>query len=83
MINKDKIVFNEPNYYVPTYSGASKVSIMKLKKESIALVKIYSKKKDFKPFVIPLTHIYNTERAANVGRREWEKYMRDRKKNRK
>ena len=76
MINKDKIKYNEAIYYTPTYGGAIKVSIIKTLNDILALVKPTSKKKDFKPFAIPIEHIYNKPEHAQRGCREWEHYMR-------
>lgn len=81
MINKDKIKYNEPIYYMPTYGGAIKISIIKAKSDNLMLVKQYSKKKDLKAFVVPIEHIYNKPEHAHRGIREWEHYMRHRKIN--
>lgn len=84
MINKTKIKFNEVVYYVPQYSGSPrKVSIIKLIELNGgdgALVKPYSKKQELKVFPIPLEHIFNSDEAARRGGRDWEHYMRHRKK---
>lgn len=79
MINKDKIKYNEPIYYMPNYSGIIKISILKSINNTMVLVKPYSAKKDFKPFTTPIQHIYNKPEHARIGRREWEHYMRHRK----
>lgn len=85
MINKDKIVLNEPVYYMPIYSGAVKIKILELKNDNVALVQMVFKKskKKFKPFTIPIQHIYNKPGHAYLGRREWENYMRKNKKHKK
>lgn len=80
MINTTKIKYNEPLYFAPTYGGAVKISIIKLVDENIALVKQYSKKKNFKAFPTPISHIYNKLEDANRGFRDWKHYMRKRKK---
>lgn len=81
MINKDKITYNEPIYFVPSYCGVQKVSILRLKNNDIACVKGTSKKKELKPYNIPLVHIYNTDNAARVGRRSWENWKKKSKNN--
>lgn len=81
MINKSKIKYNEPIYYMPTYSGVIKISIIKSIHNNMMLVKPYSKKKDFKAFTTPIEHIYNKPEHAQRGCREWKHYMRHRKKN--
>ena len=35
MINKDKIKYNEPVYYMPSYGGAIKISILKAFNDNI------------------------------------------------
>lgn len=80
MIYKDKVVLNDPVYYVPSYSGVDRVSILKLRDGDMALVQPHSTKKECKPFSIPLVHIFNTEKDANTGRRAWEQYRRKQKK---
>lgn len=50
MINKDKIKYNEPIYYMPTYGGTMKISVIKAKTDNLMLVKQYSKKKGFQGF---------------------------------
>lgn len=80
MINKDKIKYNEPIYYMPTYGGVIKISILKAINDSVMLVKPTSKKKDFKSFTTPIEHIFNKPEHAQRGVREWEHYMRHRKK---
>lgn len=84
MISVAKIKYNEPIYYAPSYGNSMKVSIIKLIADDVALVQpSLRKKKDFKPFPIPITHIYNKPEDANRGRREWENYMRKRKRGQK
>lgn len=84
MINVSKIKYNEPIYYAPSYGNSMKVSIIKLIADDVALVKpSLRKKKDLKPFPIPIIHIYNKPEDANRGRREWENYMRKRKRGQK
>lgn len=78
MINKQKIKYNEAIYYVPSYTSPRKVSILKLINDSLVVVKPYSKKQnqEYKPFKVPIVHIYNADEDARIGRREWEHYMR-------
>lgn len=84
MINVAKIKYNEPIYYAPSYGNSMRVSIIKLINDDIALVQLSLKtKKDLKPFSIPITHIYNKPEDAYRGRREWENYMRKRKRGQK
>jgi len=85
MINLEKIQYNEPIYYVPSYTGVCKVSILhKLSGDTpMMLVKPYSKKKDFKAFPTPLEFIFNSEEDAKHSGRDWEHYMRQRKKDEK
>ena len=45
MINKDKIKYNEPIYYMPTFGGTIKISVIRAKTDNLMLVKQYSKKK--------------------------------------
>ena len=81
MINTAKIKYDEPIYYAPSYGNAMKVSIVKLIADDVALVKpSFKKQKDFKPFTIPIMHLFNKPEDANRGRREWENYMRKRKR---
>lgn len=82
MINPAKIKYNEPKYYAPSYGSAIKVSIIKLIANDVALVKPFSRKRDFKPFPTPIVHLYNKPEDAEKGRREWEKYKRDKKRGR-
>ncbi|MBQ8727398.1 MAG: hypothetical protein IJY83_02760 [Oscillospiraceae bacterium] len=71
MINVAKIKYNEPIYYAPSYGNSMKVSIIKLIADDVALVQpSLRKKKDLKPFPIPIIHIYNKPEDANRGRRE-------------
>ncbi len=83
MINKDKIKYNEPIYYMPTYGGVIKITIIKAINDTMMLVKPISKKKDFKAFRTPIEHIFNKPEHAQRGCREWEHYMRHRKKDEK
>ncbi len=83
MINIAKIKYNEPIYYIPVYGGSTRASILKLFTEDIALVKPFSTKNDFKPFPTPIMHIYNNVGDASRGRRNWENYMRKRKRDKK
>lgn len=83
MINVEKIKYNEPIYYVPAYSTLAKVSIIRLKANDMAVVKPFSRKKDFKPYPIPIKYIYNKAKDARIGRRNWENYMRKRKRGQK
>ncbi len=79
MINKDKIKLNEEIYYVPSYSGATKVSIIEVITNDKVLVKPASNaRKEFKPFTIPLIHVFNKPKDAQIGKRAWESYMRKR-----
>ena len=80
MININEIVFNEPLYFVPEYSGVTKVSIVKLLDDGSALVKQFSKKKDLKPFSRSIMYIYNNSKDAYRGRRAWETSKRKQKK---
>lgn len=71
MINVAKIKYNEPIYYTPSYGNSMRVSIIKLIADDVALVKPSLKKqKDFKPFIIPIIHLFNKPEDANRGRRE-------------
>lgn len=72
MINAEKIVFDEPVYFMPNFSGPIKVSIIKLLDNGNVLVKQSSKKKDLKPFTTQLAHIYNKQENANRGCRSWQ-----------
>lgn len=66
MINKDKIVLHEKAYYVPTYTGVAKVNIEKIAENNLLIVKATTKKKDVKPFVILIDHVYNKPEHANI-----------------
>lgn len=79
MINKDKIKYNEPIYYMPTYGGMIKITILKAINDTIMLVRANSKK-DCKAFTTPIKHIYNKPEHALHGVREWEHYMRHKKR---
>lgn len=72
MINTEKIVFDEPVYFMPNFSGPVKISILKLLDNGNVLVKQSSKKKDLKPFTTQLAHIYNEQKDANRGCRSWQ-----------
>lgn len=72
MVNVDKIVFDESRYFMPNYNGTVKVSIVELRGNGNVLVKQFSDKKDLKPFVTQIAHIYNKAEDANKGRRAWE-----------
>ncbi len=76
MINKDKIAFGEPIYFMPSYGGTIKVSVLKLLDSERALVKQFSKDKDLKPFPTPIVHIYDRSEDSAKGRRVWEEYRR-------
>lgn len=69
MVSKEEIIFNEPIYFTSDYSGATKISIIRLFDDGEALVKQYCKKKDFKPFTRPMTHIYTNSKDAEKGRK--------------
>lgn len=76
MINKEKIKLNEEIYYVPSYSGTTKVSIIEIINDDKVLVKPVSQnKKEFKPFTTPLVHVFNRAEDARIGKRAWESYM--------
>ena len=72
MLNKEKIVFDEPIYHMPNYNGTVRVSILKLLDDGRLLVKQHSGKKDLKPFPTPIVHVYNSSEDAAKGRRAWE-----------
>lgn len=76
MVNKNKITLNDPVYFTPNYSGAVKISILKLYDDETALVQIHPVTKDAKNFCIPLEHIYNQAKHAKNGKHAWESYMR-------
>lgn len=78
MINAEKIIFETQTYYTPAWNGTTAVKIVKLFPDGKVLVKT---KKD--TFVRPLKHMYNTDKAARIGRREWEHDERKRKKKKK
>lgn len=84
MINKNKIIYNEPIYYIPNYSKtANKVKLIKCLNNDKMLVQIVVNKgkKESKPFTIPIQHIFNKPEDARFGAREWENYMRKKNKN--
>ena len=83
MINKDRIKLNEQNYYVPSYDGVTRVKIIKILSDDKLLVKQVSKNKDkeFKPYTIPLIHVFNKAEHARIGKRAWESYMKRRRRN--
>lgn len=74
MIHEEKIVFDEPCYFMPNYGGIIKVSVLKLLDGERALVKQHSKNKDLKPFPTPIAHLYNRAEDAARGRKAWEAY---------
>ena len=83
MINKDKIKLNEQIYYVPSYGGVTRVKIIKILSGDKLLVKQVSNKgKEFKPYTIPLLHVFNKAEHAHIGERAWESYMRRRRNKR-
>ncbi len=84
MIQKEKIIYNQPLYYVPQYGGATKVSILRVFGDGCALVVRRPKKdKDIKPFPIPLDFIFSTMQDACRSEREWEHWKRKHRKERK
>lgn len=72
MVNKEKIVLDEPIYWMPNFNGSIKVSIIEVLDDGKVLVRQYSKDKDLKPFHVLLSHLYNSADAAAKGRRAWE-----------
>ena len=84
MINKDKIKLNEQIYYVPSYGGVTRVKIIKILSDDKLLVKQVSKNKnkEFKPYTIPLLHVFAKSEHAHIGERAWESYMRRRRNKR-
>lgn len=71
MINVEKVKFNERCYYVPSYTGCSKVSVIKPVNEQNSAYWVQAKKNN--RFIIGTQHIYETPEAATRGRRAWEK----------
>lgn len=78
MINATKIVLGVQTYYTPTWSGVASVKILKYVPDSKVLVKV-----DKNTFIRPLKHMYNTDKAARIGKNDWERDERKRKKNKK
>lgn len=72
MLNTEKIVFDEPIYWMPNFNGSIKVSILKLLDDGRVLVRQYSEKKDLKPYYTQIAHLYNCAENAAKGRRAWE-----------
>lgn len=80
MLNKEKIVFDEPIYWMPNFNGSIKASIIEVLDDGKVLVRQYSKDKELKPFQVLLSHLYNSADAAAKGRRAWEASKRKSKK---
>lgn len=78
MINAEKIIFITQTYYTPTWSGATGVKILKCLPDNKVLVKAGNN-----TFARSLQHMYSTERAAKIGRHDWEREERKNKKNHK
>ena len=78
MINVVKIIFVTQTYYTPTWSGATGVKILKCLPDNKVLVKAGNN-----TFARPLKHMYNTEKAAQISRHDWEREERKNKKNKK
>ena len=70
MINANEMRYNKPIYYVPTYTGPTKVRICKINND-IAIVKPYSKKKEFHAFPIPLEFVCDSHEYAKRWGRAW------------
>lgn len=83
MINKDRIDFNVARYYIPGFNGPVTVSVQKVFSDGNVLVKPYDFNKDLKAFPIPIEHVYNKEEHARIGKRAWEHYIRQKKKQKK
>ncbi len=83
MINKNNIKFNEPIYYVPSYGVAVNVLLIKPLANDMFLVKPHSKKKDFKAYPTHFDYIFNDEISANRSRRDWEKFVKKYKQDKK
>lgn len=79
MINANEMRYNKPVYYVPTYTGPTKVRICKINND-IAIVKPYSKKKEFHAFPIPLEFVCDSHEYAKRCGRAWEHWKRTQNK---
>lgn len=75
MIDKNSVSYGEPNYFVPTYSSPAKVSILKIH-DDIAIVKQYSRKKEYRPYQIPLEFVCGSRENAKKCGRKWEHWKR-------
>lgn len=75
MINAEKIIFGERNYYTPSWSGVTTVKILEVLPKGKVRVKAGES-----IFVRSIQYIFNTAKDANVSRRDWENFERKRKK---
>ena len=78
MVNANEIRYNEPIYYVPTYTSPTKVQICKIN-DDIAIVKPFSRKKEFRAFPIPLKFVCESLIYAKRCKRAWEHWKRTQK----
>lgn len=78
MINKDKIVFDTKTYFTPTYGSPIGVKILKVFENNNVLVQAKNG-----TFVRPLMYVFNTQKDAKNGGRDWEHYERKRRRNKK
>lgn len=75
MINAEKIIFEKQNYYTPSWNGVTTVKILEvLPKEKVRV------KAGESIFVRPIQYMFNTAKAAQVSRKEWESFEKKRKK---
>ncbi len=79
MLNVEKIKYDEPIYYIPSFSNAVKVQICNVNGNK-AVVKQYSKNQELREFSIPLEFVYSSAEYANRCKRAWESWRRKRKR---
>lgn len=81
MINIETIRYNEPIYYVPTYGGSVRVSVIQLTDNGNVIVKSMGDKSQDKPYCIPVKFLFKTGEAARKQARNWESWKRKSKHN--
>lgn len=81
MINIETIQYETPIYYVPTYGGSLRVSVVRLTENGNVIVKNSGKKSRGRPYPIPIQFLFPTREAARKQARAWESWKRKSKHN--
>ena len=85
MVNIEKIVLNEPIYYIPNWSGVARISVIEIVNDNSVLVQAQPSKKGkkFKPFYMSPKFIFTEHEHAKRAGKDWEHHMRNRNKKKK